>query len=152
MSDYKKRFNEILLSCLQLAPNICTNHLSQNCVFIKDYLLTDVDKKITYEYECLCTNRVYSADDIVEDIVSFSQKGQYVKQIVLTLYFSTPEKTVIAVELFFSNEKTDINEYKLNVYKTIENMIEDRIDLNDYVNDIYKGRVRLLGIEGLRPY
>lgn len=153
MSNHITFFNEVVSSCLQLAPRICTNHLSHNCVFIKDYLLTNNDqKRLEYEYECLCTNKVYSTDDIVEDIVSFSQKGQYVKQIILTLYFSTQEKTVIVVDLFLVDEETSVKDYKLNVYKTVDNWSEERIDINDYVNDIYRGRIHLSGVEGLRPY
>jgi len=132
-------FQSAVQKLLSLADETCLNSLPDKIVFIKCYSLRSplfhIEDRVLYELKCLQKRAFYRSENIIKDIHKLGLKGKTVSWVDLTLYYASSKETVILVNLLYSDSDTP-TEYHVSIRRTGQNLLENRFDLNDYVEEL----------------
>jgi len=96
-----------------------------------------VKTEFFYELKCLQKRAFYSSEHIIKDIHKLGLKGKTVSWADLTLYYASFKETIILVNLLYSDSDTP-TEYHVSIRRTGHNLLENRFNLNDYVEELKK--------------
>ena len=115
-------FNGAVRALYKQAKDICTNNLSENVVFIKRY--------------SFLKRKVYTPEQIMEDIRQYETNGLYIKWLDLSLYYSTAEETFIVVTLYASKTPVETEYHLSAVCASLDQGESGPYDVNDYVDNM----------------
>ena len=115
-------FNGAVCALYKQAKDICTNNLSENVVFIKRY--------------SFLKHKVYTPEQIMEDIRQYETNGLYIKWLDLSLYYSTAEETFIVVTLYASKTPVETEYHLSAVCASLDQGESGPYDVNDYVDNM----------------
>ena len=141
INQIKFHFQNAVQTLLSLADETCLNTLPDKIVFIKCYSLRSPllhsEDRVFYELKCLQKRAFYSSEHIIKDIHKLGLKGKTVSWADLTLYYASFKETIILVNLLYSDSDTP-TEYHVSIRRTGHNLLENRFNLNDYVEELKK--------------
>ena len=131
-------FNGAVCALYKQAKDICTNNLSENVVFIKRYDIHDPfhdrEDPVKYILDSFLKRKVYTPEQIMEDIRQYETNGLYIKWLDLSLYYSTAEETFIVVTLYASKTPVETEYHLSAVCASLDQGESGPYDVNDYVD------------------
>lgn len=133
MDNINEIFRESISSLLSFAETVCTNNLSRNVAFIKCY--GHKENRIQYELDCFRNRHFFSEQEIMNELNFFCQAGRRIGLIDLSLIYSFPDETIVAVDLLFTEEDKPVGAH-FSVRRTRKNLELNKINLNDYVDEL----------------
>lgn len=139
MDNITNSFNNAVDMLCNFAKEVSINNLPDKVVFIKGYSFYPniplANNRLLHEIYCLENKIFFSAEQIINDIAKLICEGSFLSWIDLSLYYVIADETVILVDLVFSSNPVS-TEYHISIYRTGKNSLDNKINLNDYVDEI----------------